>query len=181
MNLRTLDLIVPPYARNILANVAKTTSFATIGGGYLRDHYYRVPHKDIDIFVNTDIDRNKLKAAFSEWTMKEIGEDDEDGEYDALGNFSIIELTKDGETPVQIMLSEDYTNVESVLDRFDFGFCQIAYNGTNVLVSEAFWKDAADNTATFVLKKDGKSVHPQSDKHAGRLKEKYPNVTWVWP
>lgn len=179
--LKTLDLIVSPDVRMILSKVAKCTSFATIAGGYLRDQYYRVPHKDLDIFTYDDLDIDKLKSLFSEW----IVDDGQDGEYD-LGAFETVNMTRDNSVPIQVMAS-DHCSVSEVLDRFDFGFCQIAYDGSNVLVTDAFWKDATDNTATFVQEVPStKCGHDQRrtrrhNAHADRLKIKYPNVTWIWP
>lgn len=175
MNLRTLDLAVTPYILNVFADVAKLTSFATIAGGYLRDSYYRVPHKDIDIFTSSDLDVEKLKKTFSGWTVEEL-DSDEDEKYDAMSSeFSVVNLTHPNYDPIQIMRSDTYNSVSSVLEKFDFGFCQIAFDGCNVLVTDAFWSDAANNTATFVL--NGK--RSSYTKHEERLRAKYPDLKWV--
>lgn len=174
MKLRSLDLAVSPLVRGIFGNVAKLTSFATIAGGYLRDSYYQVPHKDIDIFVNSSMRRSELGAAFPGWTISE--HDDDEKSYDGVSAFQVINLAHSNYDPVQIMTSDDYNTVESVLDKFDFGFCQIAFDGSNVLVTDEFWNDASNNTATFLMDRNRRSNHSE---HENRLRQKYPNLKWV--
>ena len=178
--LRPLELIVQPQTRSLLSEIKNCASFAVIAGGYLRDKYYGVAIKDIDVFTSADLDVRKLKAGFSEWSVDSntpsVDDTDDLAMYVKEGNeFTVYNLSHPTRTPIQVIASDAYTTMMSVLGGFDFGFCQIAFDGSNVLVTDAFWKDAANNTATFL--KDKKL--PQYSRHEQRLRAKYPHLVWV--
>jgi len=179
LNLRPLDLLVDWHCRRTLAAIQKTASFAIVAGGYLRDRYYQVAPKDLDIFVSSDCDMTALSKALDDWSLKDGASDLKELQASDQGYraIEVITFVKSDELPLQIIISDEFTAIDRVFKDFDFGFCQIAYTGHQVMVSDAFWRDAADNTATY--------LHPEqpidgTQRRADKLRQKYPNTTWVW-
>ncbi len=179
MNLRKLNLNACPLARSILKEVSTITSFSCVAGGYLRDQYYGVPQKDIDIFVSSDFDKKKLtNQILTEWTLTEDVDSQSEITYDLKDvDFSVLNLSHPTNLPLQIVISEDFKNVQSVLESFNFGFCQVVFDGSNMLITDEFWQDAANDTITYLLKTKPSAA---SKTHARRLTVKYPNLKWVW-
>lgn len=192
--LHTVDLAIPFSVRDAVASLGDVCSIAIIAGGCLRDTYFGVPFNDIDIFVSPDFDGDALarkmadhwqvQVQWSEEASKTRAEEYQEcfgihmpaiwhmAELDSLGSPMRPET--------QIMVWPTMPVIADLLSGFDFGFSQIAHSHGTTYVTDAFLKDAADNTATFMLGADYQRLD-RCRQRAERMAVRHPNRRWVWP
>lgn len=138
----------------------KEKMHAVIAGGAVRDLYCGRQPKDIDIFVCVDEGSPSLIGAklsnqnFYSWTMQGEGSP----EYDAAatgtrfilnaweikrprGLWPYIWPFGGYKTPLNLIYCAKWPSVHELLDGFDFGLCQAAYDGKNFITTEAFMLD----------------------------------------
>jgi hypothetical protein len=182
LNLRPLDLVIPLDIQAILELIQKNCQFAVLAGGYLRDSYYRKSPKDLDIFIGVKepIAVHNINSALTNilvnngWATEVDSSDNFEYEKEKQ-ILHVSNFTKKNILPLQLIFSEKYTDLESVLKTFDFGFCQIGYDGKTVLVTDHFWKDAVNSTATLIRQTN--NYRPRKE----RFMKKYPNIKWIEP
>ena len=143
-----------------------------IAGGSLRDLWHGKTPKDVDFFVPLHVDNDILGYdAFYESEMA--------GKLNVVtstyGTFSTPELTsvyrydKDFQSDVIFI---DLPK-SKVLERFDFGLCQIAFDGEEVFYTDNFIKDVENKTITL-LRSDNQDQFDRSMRRCDRLtSEKY--------
>lgn len=148
-------------------HVAGATS-AVIAGGAVRDSLFGKPVKDIDIFVSKE-QAHFITEVFSvekNLYCGYINIPDVDGVFD-------IPVTHT-ELPVQIITMDEGMSPADRLHTFDFGFCQVAYDGKNIITTENFLNDYKNNTITLVYC-ENQHEYDRSMRRFERLKEKYPD------
>lgn len=115
---------------------------AVIAGGAIRDCYYGVAPKDIDIFT-------KSFAGLPHWSASDTCQPA--FEYEGMQHIeaAVIFNTDDNMIlPVNVVTVKDIEPI-NVVDTFDFGFCQIAFDGEQVTMTDAFKRDDTSNIITM--------------------------------
>lgn len=149
--------------------------FAFVGGGAVRDTVLGRPIKDIDVWILVD-DLSEFEGLLAEAGLQlEFNLDYFN--YRALGTSVLGEV--DG-LPVQLVaLRRDLCpSMETATAQFDFGLCQISYDGVGLFPTSAFITDMLNNTMTLDLSRPGVD-EARSRARYERLKEKYPEFTLV--
>jgi hypothetical protein len=163
---------IPKAWRSALASVQVSYPDAVIAGGCLRDREEGVKVKDIDIFIpsaTTDRDEgrrvlNRLKA--DGWLdLQVINDKTYNGE-----RISMAMETKFPGCPVLNIVVGPYD-----LKEFDFGICQIEFNGKRIHRTRDYNLDRAEKQFRLIpAVPDSEFIRSLARWH--RLKEKYP--TW---
>jgi hypothetical protein len=131
---------------------------AFIAGGALRDLMHDRPIKDVDIFLNPRGLNDELYAvqeAVPDHSVRPL--DHWNTDYNILSDHPVklvFDLAKKSytelEPPFQVIIHQQPASIADVLDRFDFGICQIAVGvDTEVITTSAYRQDARDQTFTM--------------------------------
>jgi hypothetical protein len=162
---------------------------AIIAGGALRDLVFGKPVKDVDVFI---------AHVPSEAFLDEItGADADDilsgvlwqpnlveaaASYAGLDRFGIASLHTAyvGRHTVNIITYSGDLTPETLVNRVDFGPCQIAWDGARVILGDQFLADAAAKTWTYQGERAEGDIE-RSKRRAERFAERYPDWTFVWP
>lgn len=151
---------------------------AVLVGGYLRDKLHGKPFKDIDIFVASPREhggfektleglREEFGNALSQYLvhMDYLGWDPE------VTGVATIKMAV-GEVQV-IGLNWRHLDIQRVLNRFDFGLCQVGWSPRDGLVTTpAFEADRAQKTFTL-LRYDTVSNFDRSMRRWERFSKRY--------
>lgn len=160
-----MEDLIPSHWYSILHRI-RYAGFreAFLAGGALRDRIVGVPHKDLDIFIGSHTGQftrkirticRKLQPSIMVEGPRLFGSDREykESDYDITG---LATLKVEGEE-VQIVGRNSLATpfyeptpdwVSEVLNRFDFGICQIALVGETLVTTPAFHQDLRDKTFT---------------------------------
>jgi len=160
---------IPRAWRSALASIQTLAPEAVIAGGCLRDREHGVKVKDIDIFVPCEsVDSHEGKLF--EQRMKNDGWQDVQTLHDESYNGSrisrSIETMFPGCPPINIIVMP-YALIE-----FDFGICQIEFNGKRILRTRDYNIDFRAKQFRLVPKV-GDAEFVRSLNRWARLKEKY--------
>lgn len=160
---------------------------AVLAGGIVRDTIFGKDPKDIDIFVSQeDFDENKVKIALFE---HEVSECDFSGyaeipDVQRVFNISrkyasITEMVKlHCDLPAQIIVMQPGMSPLKRIETFDFGFCQVAYDGEKILFTDHFSKDYLDKTISLVYCENQHEWERSMIRFA-RISQKYPEFRLV--
>jgi hypothetical protein len=170
---------IPTAWHILLSEIQGISPSAFIGGGALRDRLHNKPVKDIDIFFAQE-DQAKLHETmlFAGWfpgqliPMSYVGAD--------YSVETACEYSKPGETPINLIGLNVSLELPDALSRFDFGICQIAYDGTHIHTSEQFYDDILTSSFT-VTRCESEEQLARTMRRWERLKVKYPEHTLVIP
>lgn len=128
------SLIIPQAWCDALAECQLKDPTAIIAGGCLRDLYFGKESKDVDIFT----------GQFPDWIIADEGHFDYKGMQYVLG---VADYRRD-DIKYNVIITEPVApNV--LIETFDLGFCQIAFDGTNLIKSRAFLWDAKYGVITL--------------------------------
>lgn len=173
---------IPAEWQMLLYRIQRKEPRAIIAGGALRDHYLGRPVSDLDIFVPVgggdaagvvELDRPKLVHQVPEPYMIF------DSEVRQIGLWAsdILDIT-----PVNLIHVSDYVCTPwDQINRFDFGVCQIAYDGRQLHMTSAFCRDVSQKTFTYTRTSPTEAQHEQSMKRYARLQAKYAGWAMVDP
>ncbi len=150
---------------------------AIVVGGAIRDLDNRKAHlvKDIDVVI---FDRpgylKQLKRAMAGFQHK-LAVSEQVANYLAFENVACVhEFWEDEKSiPVQVVVARTKRTAEEILERHDFGFCQIGFDGTEIIKTEAYKKDKKDHTFTLVRCRDAADFWRSAGRYQ-RLAMKYP-------
>lgn len=173
---------IPIEWRQLLAEV-NSYSPAVLAGGCLRDLDHGVEVKDLDIFIECGDEEEaaelnqELGGVWGEqeelkWYPESMREVVLVSDYDTKKNrFSIgINL------PVQFIFVN--WKMSAILSRFDYGICQIGFNGKDVFWEKAYESDKANKTMTLV-RSLGECALAASVERYARWGAKYPEHKWI--
>lgn len=156
---------IPQEWRILLHLLQKVDSKAIIGGGCLRDldrrdqvqrlSRYLAPQaiitpKDIDIFVSTSLGEFDpiVRAQYGDFIHETVSGEESAKADSSIESQLLWELP--GLPKINILkCHSDIIPVERFA-RFDFGLCQIIYDGHRILLTDAYLKDKADKTFTLL-------------------------------
>jgi hypothetical protein len=142
-----------------LSSLQETFPKAVIAGGCLRDWWtYRTRDvKDIDFFIPSTTD--------SELQTYLTNQDVIYSKSDKYGNFGNTDVTS-------VCKTDKYEYValrnDRILERFDFGICQIMFDGEALTYTDQFVKDIEARTFTL-LRADNKTQYDRSVRRFERL------------
>ena len=154
-------LIIPQKWCDALAECQLKDSTAIIAGGCLRDLYFGKEPKDVDIFT----------GQLPDWPLANEGHFDYKGMQYVLG---VADYERD-DIKFNVIVVEPVAS-SVLIETFDLGFCQIAFDGTKLIKSRAFLWDAKYGVIT--LKHIDRYSH--SIRRYARINERY-NMDLVIP
>ena len=185
-------IAIPKSFKEALDRVQARYPSAFIAGGCLRDLFYGVPIKDIDIWIPvTSVEDNQDKLQ----TVQEMfpgcvpwgGGAEEDSfsvrqmsGYDGMSDDArdltgVYEVTGDTLTyPLNIIFMAGTQG--GIVSSFDMSFCRIAWDG-QILHANREFMDTVDTGVVKILHPN-RIGHRQAER-VDRMREKYPNVTFV--
>jgi hypothetical protein len=144
---------IPLVWRNCLSQFQQSDPTAILAGGSLRDAYCGKIHKDLDFFLTDDIHPSKIVDDYfpavygvSARRMKHLPlfPREISTARDAYRNVkyvkSVYELSWH-DLNINVIVCEKYPSITEFLESFDFGICQIAYDGKQVICTNAFYWD----------------------------------------
>lgn len=154
-NLITEDDI-PAHVRELFSSIKGVADSAVLAGGYLRDLDNGRQPKDIDIFVSLE----QVGAVLAK--MEELGFIGGDVDESADGDISVVdqysfETDKINIEPVNIIVAKHCTITPyERFQRFDFGICQIAYDGLSIIVTDNYTTDKENKEFRVCRNPEGK-------------------------
>lgn len=152
---------------------------AHIAGGALRDLRCHRPIKDVDVFA----DARHVKGIQSILRAQGYSVISQEGEeyFTHAPNTACVDIwTKGDGIPVNVIFQKDLFKLDDQLKRFDFGICQIGFDGRAVSSTMFFLQDMYD--AQFVLRGcENHGSFQNSMLRYERLKEKYEEWPLVIP
>lgn len=166
---------IPPAWRSCLTGLQQFWPDAVLAGGALRDRDNGVKPKDLDFFIPAhrggmedvaDV-YNVLKKAG--WEVNKADAYD----YARPGVIGLVEIKHVGCPPIQLVVGKwDTAKIE---EHFDFGICQIVFDGREVRQTLAYRADQIRKCFTYLGRAEdiGRSV----DRFA-RIKPRYPG--WLF-
>lgn len=174
MNTPTL----PPAWLDVIGRVRNVLPSAIIAGGAIRDLDNDRPVKDIDVFFTDTPYFSKLHEALYGvyFYAKQCSGQYMDGAADEVTGTTTY-LSHDGSLPELnlIQLTEGF-NPADIIDRVDFGICQIGYDLLGVVKTPAYEFDKANQCFSLTRAETVEGVM-RSIKRYQRLQQKYQG----WP
>lgn len=149
-----------------------------VGGGAPRDIINDKPVKDIDVFLHyTDHNVAAVNGAFEGWSVTQ----DCSMEYMTDDVVRVLEYSLwPTWTPVNFIFMRDTVSLNSALDRFDFGICQVGCLSDGKMYStRAFQQDLHERT--FTMMRHESVEKDRSLRRWERLSSKYQGWTLVCP
>lgn len=166
------------FIRDILSRL-QTNGFpdAICAGGALRDidNGRAGVVKDVDVVI---FDRPgylfDLKRAMAGFQHK-VAVREEVANYLSFENVaSVQEFWEDvGTIPVQIVVQKEYRSPLEILERHDFGICQVAFDGKGWWQTQAYFEDQRNKTFTLVRCRDERDYWRSVDRFRRLSAEKY--------
>lgn len=168
----------------LLGAIQTVAPGALLAGGALRDYSFGIPVKDLDIFVDGSNRNDPILRVIAQTHPDLVNHIDCDVTYqdwstDVLG---IWEMGGHATLPPVnlIRVREGTCTLDTQLARFDFGICQIAHDGNQLRVTEAYLKDRADRTFTLTDSRSARQYDRSLERFA-RISPRYPGWTLVAP
>lgn len=150
-------------------SIAERFGDAVVAGGYLRDRYFDIKPKDLDIFIHV---RHMPILSFDEMAIVQ-----QKIKYEALDVVHIIKETWSGVPVEMIFISppDDVSIMDYVLNKFDIGICKIGYSHEEgVVLHPDFIEDRDNKTVTVVRETIG------CNEHLDRVLAKFPGWQSLW-
>ena len=164
-------LTIPDSWVALLKQLQKTDPSAVIAGGAIRDLIcMRRPIKDIDFFVK------KPNAIFDQW-ISELSPNH--NEYQGSNPYvrDILYYPNAAPLPINVVVGEGYESTYQLIETFDFGLCQVAFDGRRIIKSWAFDWDHRRYQMTMRPGPRQTNRVQTSMARFERWKEKYPDFT----
>jgi hypothetical protein len=161
---------IPSAWVDYLTQIQQEYPQAVLGGGCLRDLYHDKEVKDVDIFIpnSTECSQDFLDAYSDAITAKL-------SDYNGFANQDVsCVLTMNNNIKSELI----FITTPTAIERFDFGICQIQFDGKSLLYSDHFMNDVTNKTFTLV-RCDNSKQYDRSMTRYERLLQKYPNYKFV--
>lgn len=118
---------IPQEWKNALNEVRENFPDAIIAGGALRDLYCNKEIKDLDFFAHPTQSEMPIM-----WSGSDM-------DYDGMQYVLAVCSRHDKSPPQNLIIYDNAPSTAALLESFDFGICQIGYDGYNILVTSAFF------------------------------------------
>lgn len=172
--------MIPNSWQQILEQIQRITPDAVIAGGALRDLDNGVDVKDLDIFIQA---RSNTEAHYLIAHLERIGIKivcDTCKNYPEDKNLEVVLVAYTEEavegTPVQLIFTN--WDIHNLVDRFDYGICQIAYDGKEYRVHPNYSEDKLKKQFKLRRTRRNDLEMRASVLRYARLLEKYPEWDW---
>ena len=142
---------IPSHWRKFLAKAQEEDPKALLAGGCIRDTWCGKHHKDLDLFVTKQIsysgelDKDYMgnwKSRITESGLREYKEC-------TKSIRGVTEGKWNGED-INIVTFTPWSSPAEMLEEFDFGICQIAYDGKEIITTPAFHWDYKHGVFTMM-------------------------------
>jgi hypothetical protein len=165
-------LTIPDSWCLLLKELQQNDPTAILAGGAIRDLYCgRKPIKDLDFFCKD------TSACFDN---KEWISGGRPIEYTGMEYVCGIAWFPNAKPlPCNVIYGEEYESTTQLLESFDFGLCQIAFDGLNIIKTWAFDWDWKHAVMTMRLTARHAGRRDLSLKRFERWREKYPEFSLV--
>jgi hypothetical protein len=142
---------LPADWKHVLTMVQSADSRAIIAGGALRDLDCLRPVKDVDIFIPAhSCDMFARIVEYVERTMSIKTDYTMGKEYrEHFNNITGVASFVSGNTQFDLV-GLDMSDPLLVINKFDFGICQISHDGVLCRTTQAYANDKKNNTFTHV-------------------------------
>ena len=144
-----------------------------IAGGFLRDHLFDRPVKDVDVYVYKWEDRYSEKEMMEKRRDSKIFIKSSEYAYSNIPGIKNVYTIRNTRINLIVCSKE----VWGIVKRFDIGLCRITYNvkTEELLLYEGFKWDRDHKTLTYYSHLDA----TKSGAHLKRVAEKYPDYKIV--
>lgn len=149
------EIDIPDEWTTMLLDLRIRDSKAIIAGGAIRDLFCGHQPKDLDFFT----------SVVPNWPNQQEAEMDYEGMQYVQG---VISYNKQGPIPINVVIVEPIENM-ALLESFDFGLCQIGFDNTNILKTQAF--DWDFKHSLFTLRHIDR--YPRSIRRYARINQRY--------
>jgi hypothetical protein len=172
---------IPVAWRNALAQLQTCIPSAVMAGGCLRDREHGRKVKDLDIFVpvSTDshADLEAVKVMLEGLGWKSVTIDDAKTYPEGCDTrvIGVVEADVFGCPPVQVVVGN--WDTDRIFDHFDFGICQISFDGRELKRSVAYRLDSLNRVFKLATNRSDEAFVSSINRWA-RLKEKYRDWTF---
>lgn len=159
---------IPQEWRVLLAELQQNDPTAVLAGGAIRDLYCGVSPKDLDFFTKW----NKDLIFFQSLPIIRSS----DINYEGMMFVDAIVSIDKGPLPINIIIGSGYNTTTELIETFDFGICQIAFDGKNIIKTPAFDWDFKYGlfTLRMTLRQNKRSLQ-----RFERISPRYPNFKIV--
>ncbi len=170
---------IPQEWKDRLAEVQIENPTAIIAGGCLRDLWMgkdKNSVKDIDFFIICDTTNEETvynpSFGYLDWgdTMIAVC----DNSYKDFTTPEVGAIHRIEHDYTMEFITVDVVDKMSAIKRFDFGFCQIYFDGKELVYTDEFLNDMNNKTITLV-RSDTKEQFDRSMRRAERFQEKFPD------
>lgn len=137
-------LDIPDSWCALLQQLQKQNPTTILAGGAIRDLYCgRQPINDLDFFANTE----QGIPVFQQFAVDASQKD-----YEGMEFIEAILWYPNGQPlPCNVICGSGYSTTTQLLESFDFGLCQIAFDGVKIIKTSAFDWDFKHATMTLRL------------------------------
>lgn len=198
-----LEINIPQRIIDALKNIQIEIPDAAIAGGFLRDIYFGKQYKDIDIFIPhvsniSDVLFGKMEEFKYEPTVVSTNfyATEMHGasympqtEVTRVWNLEQIYLTWEDKQRAynlnindqfQIIMLAEGLALKDRIHGYDFGVCQIYFDGNDCWATDAFMKDAENKTFTLTFCEDEEQF-ARSMRRWNRLTSRYSEFDLIIP
>lgn len=184
-----IDRLPPEWLKAIL-KLRLTCPSAVLAGGALRDLDNNGPVKDFDVFIHAQKagDADDAMAALTDAGFTVLFDPNEETAYPQDQNLEVIAVAEleglnvtwcGAQLPVQLIFVN--WDTARIVDRFDYGICQLSTDGETVTIGDGYAEDKASKV--FRLRRDRPtplSMRGSIHRYARLTADKYAGWTW-WP
>lgn len=172
---------IPQPWRTALAQLQTCIPSAIMAGGCLRDREFGKKVKDIDIFVpvssNPEKDLSEVKKMLIDLGWLDVRVDTAKTYPEGCDTriIGVVEGRVLNCPPIQVVVGE--WDTEKIFEHFDFGICQISFDGRTIRRSPDYQMDRRSRKFRIVTERSDKAFVSSINRWA-RLKEKYQDWTF---
>lgn len=172
---------IPRSWRNALALLRTAIPAAVMAGGCLRDRDNGRPVKDIDIFVPVSTSKHEdleaIKKIVEGFGWMDVNIDNAKMYPEGCDTrvVGIVDCRVPNAPPIQIIVGE--WDTDNLFRHFDFGICQISFDGKSIRRSHHYNTDRVWQRFRIVTERSDKAFVSSINRWA-RLKQKYEGWTF---
>jgi hypothetical protein len=173
---------IPKSWRDMLEDLQKEYPYVVLAGGALRDLDHGIKVKDLDVFVQCGDTMQEAEGLNQKLGGKSAGDPDANQWYGQSGMQEIIMVSDYDkkkkvirnlpDIPVQLIFVN--WKVASVWKRFDYGLCQIMYDGDKVYYTSKYVSGKTDKEFELVRCETTHALERSVERYV-RWKPRYPD------
>lgn len=151
---------LPPHWITVLDQIQKAEPGAIIAGGALRDFDMGIPSKDLDIFVPYEVNMKAVKAEVA--NLYSLWDDGQEYFFQDHAPFQVFKAMPDefqGLPKLEIIRCVEGINPHDRWPEFDFGACQISFDGHQMRATAQYLKDTDAHEFTLTRADTVEALH----------------------